>query len=160
MKDNPHDIALRPMTEEDMEAVLAIECVSFPRPWTKINFLDELTSEYSFPLIAVDDGGAVIGYVIPMLIIDEGHILNVAVDRNFRGKGVGCLLMERVLGEFRERGARFVSLEVRVSNVTAISLYRRMGFIETGIRKRYYENSEDAILMEYTFAEDGVDDAI
>jgi [ribosomal protein S18]-alanine N-acetyltransferase len=91
----------------------------------------------------------VVGYICPMQVLDEGHILNVAVDPDCRGMGVGRALVQRVLDDFRASGAAFVSLEVRVSNVAAICLYRQMGFAEVGRRKRYYENGEDALMMEY-----------
>jgi [ribosomal protein S18]-alanine N-acetyltransferase len=147
------DIVICPMTESDLEDVLAIESDSFPLPWSKTHFLDELNAPHSFPLVALDRDGAVIGYVCPMLLLDEGHILDVAVRKDYRGHGIGRLLVAHVLGEGRERGAAFVSLEVRPSNSAAIALYAGMGFVETGRRKRYYENGEDAILMEYIFAQ-------
>ncbi len=160
MKDNPLDIAVRPMTEKDLEAVLAIENDSFSHPWNRDHFHDELKSAYAFPLVAIDQEGRIIGYITPRLFLDEGHIHNVAVHRAFRGKGVGRLLVQRVLGDCRKRGGATVFLEVRFSNAVAIELYRRLGFVETGRRRQYYANGEDAILMEYTFAKNGVDDAI
>jgi ribosomal-protein-alanine N-acetyltransferase len=90
-----------------------------------------------------------------MVLLDEGHILNVAVRSDQRGQGLGKLLVERVIAECRERGVAFVSLEVRPSNASAIALYRTIGFVETGKRKNYYENGEDAILMEYIFKNSG-----
>lgn len=145
------DIVVCPMAESDLQEILAIEADSFPHPWSKTHFLDELNSPHSFPLVALDQDGAVIGYICPMFLLDEGHILDVAVRRDYRGHGVGKFLVEKVLGECRERGGAFVSLEVRPSNTAAISLYKRLGFVESGRRKRYYENGEDAILMEFIF---------
>jgi len=84
-----------------------------------------------------------------MLLLDEGHIMDVAVDPEFRGRGVGRLLVQRVIDDCRDGGASFISLEVRVSNIAAINLYRDMGFVETGRRKRYYKDGEDALMMEY-----------
>ena len=96
-----------------------------------------------------------------MLVIDEGHILDVAVAPAFRGTGIGRLLVQKVLDECRLQGAEFVSLEVRTSNTAAISLYRQLGFIVTGQRRAYYENGEDALLMEYIYSKDkGYDDAV
>ncbi len=160
MKDILDNIAIRPMVENDLEAVLAIEKESFTRPWSRNHFLDELRSLHAFPLVAHDRNGDVIGYIFPRLLLDEGHILNVAVKPAFCGKGVGRLLVERVLSDCRGKGAAFVSLEVRFSNNAAISLYRRLGFVETGRRRHYYENSEDAILMEYIISGNGVDHAV
>ncbi|SRR6266571_573225 len=154
------NLTICPMTEADLEAVLAIETVSYPLPWSRTHFLDELGSPHAFPLVALDQDGKLAGYICPMLVIDEGHILNVAVDPALRGKGIGRLLVEKVLAECRDRGAEFVSLEVRPSNLDAIALYKGMGFVECGRRKRYYENGEDALLMEYIFEGEAGSDAI
>ncbi len=151
MKDTLDDISICSMTEHDLEQVLAIENDAFPLPWTREHFLDELRSPHSFPLVALGQDGYVLGYICPMQLLDEGHILDVAVCKDLCGRGLGKLLVETVLRMCREKGADFVSLEVRPSNGAAISLYRRLGFIEVGRRKGYYENGEDALLMEYIF---------
>lgn len=148
------------MTATDLEEVLAIENDSFPHPWNRDHFLDELKSVHAFPLVALDPGKRIIGYICPRLILDEGQILNVAVLRAFRGQSIGRILLERVLADCRERGGSTVSLEVRPSNHAAIALYQGLGFVATGIRRNYYENGEDAILMEYIFADNEVDDAV
>ena len=140
------------MTTEDLDQVLAIEQRSYPLPWLRQRFLDELDSPYAFPLSAFDPAGRLIGYICPMQLLDEGHILDVAVDPALRGCGVGRLLVQQVLDDCRAAGASFVSLEVRASNLAAISLYKKMGFAETGRRKRYYENGEDALMMEFIFS--------
>jgi ribosomal-protein-alanine N-acetyltransferase len=151
MRKEQADIIICPMTATELDEVLAIESVSYPHPWNTVHFLDELNSHHSFPLVALNPEGVVLGYICPMLVLDEGHILNVAVGLPFRGMHVGKLLVEHVLTDCLARGASFVSLEVRVSNTAAIALYERLGFIETGRRKNYYENGEDAILMEYIY---------
>jgi len=139
------------MVEADLEQVLSIELRSFPHPWLRQHFVDELNSPYAFPLSAFDHSGLLVGYICPMQLLDEGHILNVAVDPDLRGSGVGRMLVQKVLDDCRQAGASFVSLEVRESNLPAISLYRKMGFVEVGKRRRYYENGEDALMMEYVF---------
>ncbi len=136
------------MTDADLDQVVAMEEHSFPHPWTAQHFLDELRSPHGFPLVAVTDGGALAGYLCPSLLLDAGEILDVAVGREFRGAGIGRLLVESSLRLFREQGANRVYLEVRASNEAAISLYRALGFGESGRRKRYYENGEDALLMD------------
>ena len=132
------EIIICPMDESDIDQILVIERASFPHPWLKQHFLDEINSPTAFPLTAFDHDGRVVGYICPMQVLDEGHILNVAVDPACRGMGVGRLLVQRVLDDCRAAGAAFVSLEVRVSNVAAINLYRQMGFSGVGRRKRYY----------------------
>ncbi len=161
MSGTSKDITVAPMSEDELDEVLAIENASFPSPWSRALFIAELNSPNSFPFVALDSGARVVGFICPMLVIDEGHILDVAVAPAFRGKGIGRLLVEMVIEECRVLGAEFVSLEVRVSNLAAISLYRRLGFIVTGRRKGYYENGEDALLMEYIYGKDkGYDDAV
>lgn len=150
MNETHGEIVICPMTEADLDAVLEIEQACFPRPWTREHFSYEVNTPARFPMVALVDG-YLAGYICPMLVLDEGHILDVAVSPLMRGRGIGRLLVERALLDCRERGASFVSLEVRCSNVSAISLYRALGFVETGIRKRYYENGEDAVLMEYLY---------
>lgn len=143
------------MKEEDLDQVLEIERNSFPHPWLRQHFIDELNSAYAFPLAAFDAAGRLAGFICPMQLLDEGHILDVAVDPALRGAGVGRLLVQQVLEDCRSGGAAFVSLEVRTSNFSAIGLYRKMGFTEVGRRKRYYENGEDALMMEYVFGNSG-----
>jgi len=151
-----NDIVICPMTASDLDEVLAIEVASYPRPWQTPHFLDELAAPHSFPLTAFDQEGKVAGYICPMSLLDEGHILNVAVRNDCRGRGVGRLLVERAVDECRARGAETVSLEVRPSNVAALTLYRSLDFREAGRRKNYYENGEDAILMECQLNNDEV----
>lgn len=151
------DITLCPMSEKDLDAVLEIEERSFPRPWNRSHFIAELTSPHSFPFVAFDSQDKIIGYICTMVVLDEGHILDVAVAPELRGKRVGDHLVRMGLNECRSRGADYVSLEVRASNLPAITLYKNIGFTEMGIRKRYYENGEDALMMEYIFKENGAD---
>jgi len=146
-----NEITICPMTVDDLDQILAIERASFPTPWLRQHFLDELYSPHAFPMSAFDGEGRLVGFICPMLLLDEGHIMDVAVDPGCRGMGVGRLLVQQVLDDCRYRGASFVSLEVRVSNITAISLYKGMGFVEAGLRKRYYKDGEDALMMEYLF---------
>ncbi len=151
-------VSLRPMTSADLEQVVGIENQSFSHPWTLEHFRGELNSPHAFPYVAVTSPGVVAGYLCPRLLLDEGEILDVAVSGEFRGQGIGRLLVESALTLFRERGAVRIYLEVRVSNQTAISLYHSFGFRESGCRKRYYENGEDALLMDFIF--NGVSHAV
>lgn len=139
------------MSELHLETVIAIEKASFSRPWTARHFLDEIESPNAHPLVAVTPEGEVVGYLCPKVIIDEGEILDVAVDGRCRGKKVGRLLVEAGLSWCRAAGALSVALEVRLSNDPALALYRHLGFVEEGRRKGYYDNGEDAVLMRHTF---------
>lgn len=143
-------VTIQRMTSCDLDEVMAIESKSFPRPWTREHFVDELDSPRSCPLVARTDDVGIAGYICPMIVLDEGEILDVAVRPDCRGRGIGKALVDRAIHELSARGAKIVCLEVRVSNLSAIGLYRKLGFRESGRRKGYYENGEDAILMEYT----------
>jgi ribosomal-protein-alanine N-acetyltransferase len=83
-----------------------------------------------------------------MSLFEEAQILNIAVAPDRRGRGVARLLMEQAFSRAREEGAEFVALEVRASNNSAIALYEQFGFKQVGIRARYYDGTEDALLME------------
>jgi ribosomal-protein-alanine N-acetyltransferase len=137
------------MSESDLDSVLAIESASFPRPWTRAHFLDEIQSPFGSPLLAVTPDGRVAGYLCLKVILDEAEILDVAVDGALRGRGIGRLLVQHACEVCRARQVDFLGLEVRASNEAAIGLYRQLGFCESGRRKKYYENGEDALLMEY-----------
>jgi [ribosomal protein S18]-alanine N-acetyltransferase len=139
------------MCERDLETVLAIETASFSHPWTRRHFLDEIASPFGIPLVAIGPDCCIAGYLCLKLVLDEAEILDVAVDGSLRGNGVGRTLVERALNLCREQKAALVALEVRAGNQAAIALYRRFGFRDSGLRKRYYEDGEDAILMDYTF---------
>ena len=134
-----------------METVLVIESASFSRPWTRHHFLDEIASPFGIPLVALTSDCSVAGYLCLKLVLDEAEILDVAVDGSLRGRGVGRTLVESALELCRAQSAALVWLEVRVTNQAAISLYSLLGFRESGRRKRYYEDGEDAMLMDYTF---------
>ncbi|AJE04866.1 alanine acetyltransferase [Geobacter pickeringii] len=141
---------IHPMTAADLDEVIAIETDSFPRPWTRDHFLAEIDSHRSLPLIARIGQGQLAGYICATFVLDEGEILDVAVRRDCRGRGVGRMLVDTAISALAAHGVRTVGLEVRVSNESAIALYRRIGFEDVGVRKSYYENGEDAILMAYT----------
>jgi [ribosomal protein S18]-alanine N-acetyltransferase len=151
VSDKVIEISVRPLCEGDLESVLAIESASFSRPWIRAHFLDEMASPFGIPLVAQTPDGAIAGYLCLKLVLDEAEILDVAVDLALRGRGIGRVLVEKALSLCREKQVALLGLEVRVSNQAAIALYQRLGFRESGVRKRYYEDGEDAMLMDYIF---------
>jgi len=144
---NQINIKVRPMTEADLDRVLAIETASFSAPWTRDHFVNELKTGHSFPYVAVVSD-VVVGYLCLLVLFEEAQILDIAVDPNQRGRGIARMLMDHAISVARENAAELLSLEVRISNVAAITLYDRCGFVRTGLRQKYYEGREDAILME------------
>lgn len=138
------------MREEDLPEVVAIENLCFPNPWSRETFLGEIQNRaISFPLVVVHrEMKKIAGYVIFWQIGDEAQINNVAIHPDFQGQGLGELAIRYVLDRLKENGVRFVSLEVRVSNHRALSLYRKLGFSILGVRKEYYSRPvEDAYVM-------------
>jgi len=142
------EVFLRPFVVSDLLAVLEIEHASFLVPWQPEFFLNEMNNPYA-RLVVAERAGRVIGYFCCWLVADEVHVLDVAVHPDHRRCGVGRLLLQHILAEARQNGASSASLEVRVSNQPAIALYQTLGFQQVAIRRRYYENGEDAFLMVY-----------
>ncbi|MGQ9617361.1 MAG: ribosomal protein S18-alanine N-acetyltransferase [Candidatus Aminicenantia bacterium] len=140
-------LKLRKMRFEDIDRVVEIERKSFSNPWSRDAFIYEIESEVSYPWV-VELDNEIVGYSVHWLIIDEAHLSNIAVDPLHRGKGIGRFILEKVIESIRKKGAKFITLEVRVSNRIAIALYTRMNFKIAGIRKNYYINPvEDAFIM-------------
>lgn len=140
-------VTIRPMERSDLDAVMVIEQASFSVPWKREHFLQEIHSHLSFPSVALCNGN-VIGYVCPMSLFEEAQIMDIAVAPEERGRGVASLLLEQAIALSRDRGAERLVLEVRQSNLAAVGLYERFGFVRYAVRKGYYEGKEDALLME------------
>jgi [ribosomal protein S18]-alanine N-acetyltransferase len=139
---------IRFMTIDDLDAVMEIEHSSFSIPWSREAFYNEIEQNHLSTYLVAEDGERIAGYCGVWLVVDEAHITNVAVLPEYRGQGIGEDLMMRIMEISKEVGARVMTLEVRVSNVSAKGLYRKMGFQDGGIRKRYYsDNQEDALVM-------------
>jgi ribosomal-protein-alanine N-acetyltransferase len=136
------------MTLKDIDDVHRIEADSFTTPWSRGAFEDELTENKCARYLVAESSGEIVAYAGAWMVLDECHITNIAVRRDKRGKGYGRLITQSLIQYATNLGASFVTLEVRRSNLTAQSLYRSLGFLQVGCRRRYYEdNGEDAILM-------------
>jgi ribosomal-protein-alanine N-acetyltransferase len=139
---------IRKMQESDLDEVGAIEHDLFTLPWSRASFLFEIADSRTSYAIAAILQSRVVGYAVGWFVADELHIGNVAVKRLSQGKGIGRMLLEKMLAEAGTRGTTYATLEVRVSNTRAIGLYRKHGFKGVAIRKRYYsDNGEDALVM-------------
>jgi len=139
---------LRPMLESDVEEVMTIEEQVYPHGWTAGIFLDCLRVRYS--CWVMEQGERIIGYGILSAAGGEAHILNIAIDPGFQGKGLGRSFMQFMLETARHHGADTVFLEVRPTNRIALRLYDSMGFNQVGLRRGYYPSDkgrEDAIIM-------------
>ncbi len=138
---------IRRMTINDVPAVWAIECATFPTPWSLRDFEHEMSENPCARYLVADRGGNIVGFAGIHVILDEGHITNIAVREDERGRGLGRQLTKDLLQYAANLGVQYVTLEVRENNEPAKALYRSLGFIKVGVRKKYYENQTDAHIM-------------
>jgi ribosomal-protein-alanine N-acetyltransferase len=145
------ELTLELMRPEDLPEVMEIERRSFVHPWTPGLFLHELKVPFSRTMVLRSKIGSLptLGYVCRWLVGGEAHILNLAVHPERRGLGFGRMLVGSVIDEARTSGAGLITLEVRRENSAARTLYRKLGFVDAGIRRNYYGRGEDAIVMTY-----------
>lgn len=147
--DEDDPVLIRPMTEDDLPAVLKIENASYPNPWSLDSFRHEIhQSPVSHFFVAATAQGRILGYIGIWLIADEMHINNVAVAPEARRMGIARRLLDYVLDRTLFPGIVSATLEVRISNDAAVALYKSLGFVDVGMRRDYYTNpTEDAVLM-------------
>ena len=141
------DITIRAATAADASALAEAEVLLFSDAWSEKSLGQTLASPFGVALAAVFDG-AVVGYLLASLLAPEGELLRIGVYPSHRKRGIGGRLMEAFLSEATARGCDTLFLEVRADNASAVSLYRRFGFSDCGLRKRYYRDPvADALLM-------------
>jgi len=143
-------IELRPMTADDLPAVMAIETQIYAFPWTEGNFHDSLAAGYHCWAYARE--GELVGYAVLMLAADEGHLLNLSISATKQNQGYGGMLLRRICELGRGLGARLIFLEVRPSNLAGLRLYERHGFERVGLRRDYYpapQGREDALTYSF-----------
>jgi ribosomal-protein-alanine N-acetyltransferase len=144
------NIELRRLTLADLAAIDRIERQSYPTPWSRSMFASELAKTSSICLGAVDTdaGDALVAYLIISRYADAWHVMNVAVQKDYREHGIATKLLNRLFEVTARDDRRGYTLEVRVSNRGAIRLYEKLGFVPRGIRRGYYtDNREDALIM-------------
>jgi len=137
------------MTESEIDEVLAIERQAFADPWNARDFASELKNPRSNVQLLRDLNGTLLGHVVFWIVVDQVEVLDIAVAPEYRRQGYGNRLMDRVLELSIAKDCRLISLEVRRSNLAAVSLYESMGFKAIAIRPKYYaHDNEDAIVMQ------------
>jgi ribosomal-protein-alanine N-acetyltransferase len=142
------DVVLGPLRRRHLRGVMKIEQQVYPRPWSMGLFMSELGYRTGRVYLVARVDSAVVGYAGLMLVPDDGHITTIAVDPKWHGNHIGTRLLHTLARAGVERGAKHLTLEVRVGNDAALGLYRTFGFAPAGIRKGYYqETGEDAIVM-------------
>ena len=150
------DIIIEEMNRDDLDEVVEIERASFPSPWTKGLFLQELDKEHSFNYVVragakkvegKEKGSDLVGYIVFWKAADEMHILDFAVHPGFRMRGIGRRLLNHSISVAKSEGCLRSFLEVRKGNAVGLGMYESFGFEVIGERKRYYKDGEDAIVM-------------
>lgn len=148
----PAGLVLRPFEPQDAEALAVILPPLLAGDWTAAGLLT-LQAQHQLRVLALppDQGSGLVGFAEFMQVLDEGHLINIAIAPLWQGRGLGTLLLSGIWNEMRKSGCRHCLLEVRRSNVAAQRLYERLGFSLDGVRKRYYraqanQPAEDALL--------------
>ena len=140
------DYKIIPMTKYHVAGIKKVDDSCFESPWSLKAFESELENPIAFYFVAVKDD-EVIGYCGYWWTFGEAQITNVAVSPEYRQKGIASALMDEMINHCREMDVFSITLEVRVSNNAAISMYEKYGFERVGLRPKYYNNKEDALLM-------------
>lgn len=134
--------------KEHLDDILRIEKECFSLPWTREQLEKQLDEERYVFLAAEDETDAAVGYVGLMYVLDEGYISNVAVTPSRRREGIADMLLSELYEKAREKKLSFLTLEARLGNIAAQSLYKKHGYTQVGLRKNFYDKPrEDAVLM-------------
>ena len=143
------DLVIVPMRRAHIRKIMPIEQQVYPRPWSAQVFIEELEQarvgkrHYLVGTI----GDELVGYGGLLYVENDAHVTNIAVHPMWRSRGIATELLLDLAWEANRRGCEAMTLEVRHTNVAAQQLYRRFGFVPAGVRKKYYENRDDAIVM-------------
>lgn len=145
--DKPQEVRIEPMAGEHLDELVELEKKAFTVPWSRGMFEEELKNPLATYYVLLIDG-RLAGYGGMWMVLNEGHITNIAVEPSLRRMGAGRRILEHLLSEGEKRGVDSFTLEVRQSNEAAKKLYLSCGFKMAGIRKNYYsDNGEDAVIM-------------
>ena len=138
---------IRNMTAAEVPLVAGLEAVCFNDPWSERSVASELDNQLSLWLVAME-GERLAGYVGSQTVMGETDMMNIAVDPEFRRRGVAGQLVDALVAELKTRQSHCLTLEVRASNEPARALYEKLGFQQVGLRKNYYRNpKEDALIL-------------
>jgi len=143
------NITLQEMTKEHINSIMEIESTAFGKyHWSENSFIAEINNKLAHYYVSTDNGGKVISYCGFRDILGEGHITTFAVRDTYRGQKIAEQMMIYIFEKAKELEIKWFTLEVRVSNIPAINLYKKYGFESIGTREKYYQdNNEDALIM-------------
>ncbi|MBQ4123274.1 ribosomal protein S18-alanine N-acetyltransferase [bacterium] len=142
-------IQINRMTKDDVDGVFAIETIVNPHHhWSKESFYNEIANKLAYYYCAKDEDGKILAYIGTWHILEESHITILAVHPDYRGLQLAQLLIIKAIQDCYKEMIKYITLEVRESNVAAISLYEKFLFSNVGMRKKYYQdNGENALIM-------------
>lgn len=150
------EVDVRLMRLEDVESVHGIECACFAVPWSYKAFVREITQNMCARYMVLTEDGVPCAYAGMWLVLDEAHVTNIAVRPDRRRLGYGERVTRALIQLAADSGCTLMTLEARESNAPALALYKKLGFREAGIRKKYYpDNNENAVLMDLTELPEG-----
>lgn len=139
---------IRDMILEDLDQIMILESKCFNVPWSRESFESELVKNDKAHYIVLVIDSVIVGYGGVWYVMDEGHITNIAIDSDYRRQGLGKKIVREMINKAIKAEISHMTLEVRKSNIPAISLYEKMGFKALGVRPKYYrDNNEDALIM-------------
>lgn len=140
-------VTIREMFPEDIPVIAAIERASFTAPWSETSFYSEVYNRNSITRVG-EFNGEIVGYICIKMVVDECHLLDLAVHPDYRRRGIAKMLFNNALKDLEDDGCRRLYLEVRAANFPAKIFYEKLGFKTIGMRKNYYLNpQEDALIM-------------
>lgn len=146
----PNGLRFRRLRVGDVAAVMAIDAVSFPQPWGKQHYLDDIGDAGRGVHLVATRGRSVVGHAGLLFLTTDAHVSTVAVHPDHHGQGIGSELVARLVAEAVAAGCNAMTLEVRAGNAPAQALYRRFGFAPVGVRPGYYDDPGgrvDALIM-------------
>lgn len=154
------NLIANPMQLTDLDEVMAIESSVYSHPWSRGNFVDSISLGHDAWVVRSEDG--MVGYFVQMPVVDEMHLLTIAVKGTWQGQGVGVYLLRMLVEHAVKFKMQAVSLEVRTSNSRALAVYEKFGFLQVGRRKNYYEcaggGREDALILRYEAQSHGLEE--
>lgn len=145
------DYNILEMTIEDLNQIKDYLTTDFDEFWNYNVLKDELTSSNSKYIVAKNPNNTIVGFAGIKTILDEAELMNVVTKKSMRGKGIASLMLTHIISMCKINNIKNLNLEVNCQNTIAINLYKKYNFKEVGLRKKYYNNTYDAILMTLTF---------
>ena len=145
------DFKISKMSIEDLKSIKSILTTDFDNFWSFDILEEELECSNSYVIVARDINNTIVGFAGIKVILDEADIMNIVVKKDKRNFGIGSLLLEEIIRYSKIHNATSITLEVNEKNIPAIKLYKKYGFKQVGLRRKYYNNEDNAILMDLVF---------